>query len=113
LQEATNAYTTAQTRVEERERDVPIDLRDLNALNRAREDAANVLRFLNEALTAARKDADQANEKLTASKSSLDELTRSAISAQDRAQEYDRQFQESIQAAGFVNEDADRNVSSV
>lgn len=106
LQAVRQEYAVAQTRVEEREREVPVELKGLDSLDRAQTDATNKLRRLVEALTTARQNRDSANQMLTAKTSSLAELAERAAATRDRALQYDREFQASIHAAGFLDEDA-------
>ena len=84
-QQASSAHAAVQALVQERERDLPNELRDRDALNRTQQEAANRVRSLSESLDNARQAANMANERVAACKSKLEEWKTSA--ALSRSQE--------------------------
>jgi exonuclease SbcC len=108
-QQASSTRAAAQALVQERERDLPSELRDPNALDRAQQEAENRVRLLAESLDKARQDANAANERVAACKSKLDELTMSAVAAVQRAEQQGKEFAAQARAAGFKDGQDYRN----
>jgi exonuclease SbcC len=108
-QQASSAHAVAQALVQERERDLPNELRDRDALCRARQKAENHVRLLAESLDKARQAANVANERVAACKSKLDEWTTSAAAAVQRAEQQGKEFAAEARAAGFKDGQDYRN----
>lgn len=100
-QHASSAYAAAQALVQERERDLPKELRDRDALNRTQQAAATRVRALIESLDKARQASNVANERVAACQSKLDELTTSVVSAEKRTEQQAQEFAAQARAAGF------------
>ncbi len=99
--QASGAYAAAQALVQERERDLPDELRDRDALSRTQQEAANRVRLLTESLDKARQAANEANQRVAACKSKLDEWTTSATTSAQRAEQQGKEFAAQAHAAGF------------
>lgn len=103
FQETHDAWRDARARLEERERDVPEELRAPAALQRARENAETRRRELGKALEASRREAEESERETAAAQAAVESARKSWEDAARRAGQDEDVFRKRLQAEGFTH----------
>lgn len=108
FQSAEESYRGAQSKLQavqavlvEREGEVPPELQDLEALEKAQKDAGTFAEQLKHAYEEAREKADQADRQVTKATTELDNSRKALENAENRASQEEKLFAERLIAMGF------------